>query len=97
MLAVKRIEIVVDALETDAIVNLLEGIGAPGYPVVRAVEGGGDRGRRHGDELTGVMQNSYVLVACAPHLATKIIEAVRPLLKRFGGLCLVSDAHWVIH
>ena len=24
-------------------------------------------------------------------------EAMRPMLKRFGGVCLVSDAQWVIH
>jgi hypothetical protein len=35
--------------------------------------------------------------SCSEAEATRIIEAMRPMLKRFGGVCLVSDAQWVIH
>jgi hypothetical protein len=29
--------------------------------------------------------------------AKKIIELLKPYLKKFGGICTVSDSHWVYH
>jgi hypothetical protein len=37
------------------------------------------------------------LIACSEDEANRIVEIVRPILKRFGGVCLVSDAMWVKH
>jgi nitrogen regulatory protein PII len=97
MQSVKRVEIVVDALQAQAVLDQLAAIGIGGYTLLRNVEGAGDRGPRRADELTGVNQNVYILLACAPHQTTAVVEAVRPFLKRVGGVCLVSDAMWVIH
>lgn len=97
MQTVKRIEIVVDALEVPDLIRRLEAAGATGYTVIRDATGKGERGLRDGGELTGVFKNSYVLTACPPEQAEKIVEAVRPILKLRGGVCLVSDALWVIH
>ncbi|MGL4649647.1 MAG: P-II family nitrogen regulator [Caldilineaceae bacterium] len=97
MQAVKRVEIVIDALEAEAVIKRIAESGVGGYTLLRDVEGMGDRGLRRADELTGVNQSVYFLVACPPHLVSGLVEAVRPMLKRFGGICLVSDAQWVIH
>ena len=97
MNAVKRIEIVIDAAHTPALLSALREAGAGGYTLIRDVQGMGDRGERSGDELTDVFRNCYVIVACAPDASTQIIEAVRPLLQRYGGVCLVSDAQWLRH
>ena len=97
MQAVKRVEIVIDAVAVDAVIDQLTEIGVGGYTLLRNVEGLGERGLRRADELTGVNQNVYLIVACAPHKVLQVVEAVRPLLKRLGGICLVSDAQWVIH
>jgi hypothetical protein len=37
------------------------------------------------------------LIACSEDQAQRIVEIVRPVLKRYGGICLVSDAMWVEH
>lgn len=97
MTPIKRIEIITDSLELDRLLRILEKVGVSGYTVIREVAGRGERGMRMGDELTGVFKNSYVMVACPPDQAAAIIEAIRPVLKRFGGVCLVSDAQWLIH
>lgn len=97
MQPVKRIEIVVDSLELSKVLKLLEKVGVSGYTIIREVTGKGERGIRGGDELTGVFKNSYVLAACSVEQADQVIAAVRPVLKRFGGICLVSDAVWVKH
>jgi hypothetical protein len=37
------------------------------------------------------------MIACTETQARQIVETVRPILKRLGGICLVSDAMWVLH
>ena len=65
--------------------------------MIRDATGIGDRGARMGDQLSDVLKNSYVLTACPDEQLQPLVEAIRPLLKRFGGICLVSDAQWIIH
>jgi nitrogen regulatory protein PII len=97
MTPVKKIEIVVDALEIDEVLRALDRAGVSGYTVIREVTGRGDRGVRRGDELTGVFKNGYVMTACPEELVEAVVAAVRPILTRFGGIALVSDAQWVKH
>lgn len=92
MQPVKRVEIVTVAVERQGLVQKLKEIGITGYTILPTVEGFGDRGLRAGDELTDVFKNIYVLVACSEEQARAIAEAVRPILRKFGGICLVSDA-----
>ncbi|MFN3168075.1 MAG: P-II family nitrogen regulator [Phycisphaeraceae bacterium] len=94
---VKRIEIVIDAAHTPQLVRALKKAGATGYTLVRDVHGYGDRGDRTGDELANVYRNCYLIVAADAALEQPIVDAVRPLLERHGGVCLVSDARWVKH
>jgi nitrogen regulatory protein PII len=97
MKPVKRIEIVLEASHTPALLRALAAAGAPGWTVVRDVQGMGDRGERGGDELTDVFRNCLVIVACPVETAATLVESVRPLLQRHGGVCLVHDAQWVRH
>ena len=98
MHAIKKVEIIIDYLESPRLLEQIkeEGI-AVGYTVVKEVVGGGGRGHRTGDGLSGELTNSYILIACSEDEAQHIVEIVRPVLKRFGGVCLVSDAMWVKH
>ena len=97
MTPVKKIEIVADALELEEITRALERHGVSGYTVIKDVAGQGGRGARRSDDLTGVSSNSYVMTACAPEQVQPLIDALRPILTRFGGVALVSDALWVQH
>jgi nitrogen regulatory protein PII len=97
MKRVKRLEIVVDTLAVPKVLGALEASGLSGWTVVRDVTGKGERGLRGGDELTGVAGNGYVLTACEPGELARIAEVVRPILRTFGGVCLVSDAEWLLH
>lgn len=97
MIKVKKIEIVVDSVGLPEILRLLDAKEASGYTILRDATGKGERGLRAGDELSDVFKNAYVMTACPPEQVAPIIEAVRPILKKFGGVCLVSDAEWVLH
>jgi len=97
MQIVKRIEIITGALEMQAVVAVLETHGVSGYTIIKDVTGKGERGVQSGDDLTDVFKNSYLLTTCPPEQVQEIVEAIRPLLKRHGGVCLISDAQWVVH
>ena len=64
MTPMKRVEIVIDALELSAACVVLDQAGVTGYTVIREVTGKGDRGDRGGDDLTGALKNGYILCAC---------------------------------
>ena len=57
MIAVKRIEIVIDAAHTPKVIRAVKAAGAPGYTLLRDVQGSGDRGDRSGDGLSNVYRN----------------------------------------
>ncbi|MFN3705737.1 MAG: P-II family nitrogen regulator [Thermoflexales bacterium] len=97
MQPVKRVEFVVDALEVPNLLSLLEQLGLSGYTVIPEVTGKGERGERRGDEPSGVFKNSYVLTTCDASQLAELVEAARPILRKRGGICLVSDALWVKH
>lgn len=94
---VKRVEIITDALEMREVIRVLEREGVSGYTVVPNVVGAGERGAQSGDDLTDVFKNSMLITTCSPDHVESLVEAIRPILKRRGGVCLVSDAAWVVH
>jgi len=97
MKTVNRIEIVIDAGHTPRVVDLLSKAGIDGYTLMRGVSGSGERGLRMSDEISGVSNNNYILTTCPPEKLDSLLSALRPLLKRVGGVCLISEARWLLH
>jgi nitrogen regulatory protein P-II 1 len=94
---VKRLEIVVDQAELPRLVQVLDTGGVAGYTILREAQGMGRRGRRGGDGLSGEFSNGVVIIAAPDDEARRIVELVRPVLRMHGGICLMSEAQWVIH
>ena len=97
MIAVKRLEIVIDAPYSERVTSLLENHEVEGWTVLRGASGSGERGERWGDEITGVSNNHLILTTCRPDRLDELVEALRKVLQRYGGMCLVSDAGWIQH
>lgn len=97
MTNVKRIDIVIDKPHAEAVIDALAAAGVRAYTMTPHVVGRGDRGERRGDELTDVFTNVLILTTCTPEQLQRVTDAVRPLLRAHGGLCLVSDAALLGH
>lgn len=97
MKAVKRVEIVIDAVHAPRVTALIERHGVRGWTLLRGAEGSGERGPRRADDLSGATENAVVLTACPPADLDALVAELRPLLRSLGGICLVSDAAWVVH
>lgn len=93
----QKIEIIVESVQLRRVVETLEALGVEGYTVLRDVEGKGGRGERSGDELTGILKNVYLMTVCPPEATRPLVEAIRPLLSKRGGVCIVSDCQWAKH
>jgi len=91
METLKRIEIITLSITAESLCRKLDKAGAPGYTVLPDVQGSGKRGKRMSDELTGVSQNCMIIVACPEAQLEAILRVVRPVIKNYGGLCMVSD------
>lgn len=94
---VKKIEIVIDYLQLKNLLTKLEDAGFDNYTAIKDVIGKGSRGSRSGDGLTGEFNNSLVIIACKDNEVDKITKIVNPLLKKFGGVLLVSEAKLIEH
>lgn len=97
MKPVKRVEIVVEVAEINNFIAVLKQIGVEAYTLIRHVGGQGERGERRPDEFVYEVENAYFIVACDATQAEALVTALRPLLVKSGGMCLVSDAIWVVH
>ena len=97
MRPVKRVEIVVEALVLGRVTEIIDAAGISGYTVIRNAGGKGSHGERFEDELIDTHRNAYLVVACDEAQLEPLLHSLRPLLSRFGGMCLVSDAGWVVH
>jgi PII-like signaling protein len=97
MRSIERVEIVIDALHGPAVLEVLERHGLTGWTLLRVAAGAGERGERRDDELSGASTNSLLITTCEPEALEALAEDLRPLLRRYGGVCLVSPARWLIH
>ncbi|GET37204.1 P-II family nitrogen regulator [Microseira wollei] len=94
---VKKVEIITNTLELGKVLDILEKVGVSGYTIVKDVTGKGDRGEVLDDLETEALTNGYVLSVCTEEQEHQLVEAIRPILKKYGGVCLVSDAKWIEH
>lgn len=97
MKPIKRIELVVNAIHIEQVIEVLRSAGVTGYTIVNGASGWGDRGPLRPDGVSGVFENCVVLCACDEALLDPVVEKLKPILQRFGGVGLVSDAQWVLH
>jgi nitrogen regulatory protein PII len=92
----QKIEIILSAAELPRLKRLAEQQGMH-YSVFHHVTGAGDRGVRDDDEVTGVFTNVCFMSAVPAGRVEAFVEKIRPMLKKSGGLCLVSDTRGLSH
>lgn len=97
MIDVKRIELVVEAIEKEQVIACLKSIKIISFTIYHHVGGSGERGVRDEGVFGEKFENVTFVIACADNQVTTVIEILRPILKSYGGMCLVSDAKWVKH
>jgi nitrogen regulatory protein PII len=96
LIPMKRIEIVVTDESLNDLIELFREAQVRGYTVIRKAGGLGSRGERNPEYYPLEEENAVMVLACEEEQAEKLIMMLRPKLKEFGGMCLMSDCQWVI-
>ncbi|MBV6510974.1 MAG: transcriptional regulator [Ignavibacteriales bacterium] len=97
MQKVKRFEIITPDAALKELMRSFRERNITGYSVIPDVTGSGDRGSQSGDDLSGISKNVLIITTTEPGREHELEEAIRPILKRYGGVCMVTDALWLKH
>lgn len=93
-----RIEIVIERAQKHRVTAILESLPVTGYTMVLHAAGSGDRGPRRSDDVTDTDENCVFIIAVEDDaLVDRLLQEVKPVLGRFGGICLLSEARSVQH
>ncbi|MCY7367285.1 MAG: hypothetical protein LH474_03950 [Chamaesiphon sp.] len=91
---IKKIEIIVSYLEVPAVLKILKKNLVKRYTVINNVSGSGEHGYSGDDLIT----NSYIMIICTElELAEQLSIAMQPLLKKLGGIFIITDGQWIAH
>jgi nitrogen regulatory protein PII len=94
-IAMKRFEIVIGIEQLEQLTELLDRCAVRGYTVLKNAGGLGSRGMRDPGDVLLEQENVMVVLACKEDQAQKIVNEIRPSLKEWGGMCLISDCLWL--
>lgn len=94
---IKRLEIITDFVFVNKFTACLDEVGVEGYSIIKDVLGKGSSGNKDGHGVMAGFKNCLIIVCCKPDELDAIGRAITPLLKRFGGLSVVSDAQMIAH
>jgi hypothetical protein len=88
---IKRIELVVPTIELKPVVKRLEKLGIHKYSIIRHVIGRGEFGEST-DDLDDQLSNVYILTTCLAGQEDVLYLELQPILQKFGGVFLVTEA-----
>ena len=89
----KKFEIVVGAEYLNQLMELLERSEVRGYTTIKNAGGLGSRGARNPDDVLLADENAVIILACGENQAQKVLNELRPAIKSFGGMCLISNCY----
>ncbi|KAF3884009.1 transcriptional regulator [Tolypothrix bouteillei VB521301] len=97
MQEVKKVEIIMDNSYIEETLKILETVSVSGYTIIKDTSGKGDRGLSCPD-IDCLFSSSYIMTVCTNEKQLdSLVQKITPILKKIGGMCLVTDAKWVNH
>ena len=97
MQEVKKIEIIIDTSWVEDTTKILDSVSVSGYTIIKDTSGKGDRGSSCPD-IGCSFSNSYIITVCTnERQLNSLVQKITPLLKKLGGVFLVTEAKWVNH
>jgi nitrogen regulatory protein PII len=92
---VNKVEIIIDHSFLEDLLKILDAVRVTGYTIIEDTSGKGERGLSCSDYHCAYHGN-YIMTVCTneQQLAT-VLEKINPILKKSGGICLVTPSHWI--
>ena len=92
-----KVEIIIDKVRVRAVLEVFETHGLSGWTRLRVEAGAGKRGERRDDDPGGATASRLLITTCRPEKLDALVDDLRPIMKRYGGACIVSEAQWVAY
>lgn len=89
--ALKRVEIILEALALPAALDIVTKAGATGYTVIPQAWGRGARGERADLGFSAVLRNALIIVIAPASVAERIAAGMSPLLADYAGILTVGS------
>ncbi|MGL4883127.1 MAG: P-II family nitrogen regulator [Waterburya sp.] len=91
---VSRLEIIVSSKEIEKITSILETVNVPGYSIIRDVIGKSNSETVSDDVNLGSskLNNVFIICYCSQEQVKPIVEKVKPILNKYGGVCYLFEA-----
>ncbi len=94
---VQKVEIIIDNQHLQETLNILDKINVSGYTLFDQTLGKNDQGE-FCDDFFCNFQSTYILTVCTnEEQLNHLQEMLKPLLKKLGGVFLVTSAQWIKH
>ncbi len=93
----KKIEIVTDYVSINKFTAKFDELNVPGYSIIKDVLGKGSQGNKDGHGLMAGSKNCYMMLCCEDSDVQRILVAIKPLIKTYGGMCIVSEVLFMHH
>ncbi|MGE0207051.1 MAG: transcriptional regulator [Candidatus Babeliales bacterium] len=90
MIPALKVEIIVEAVSQPKIIALLDKLQINGYSIIKDVTGRGTHGTCDAEEISDIFKNIYIIVICTQEQSTPLLEGMRPLIKKYGGIVFTS-------
>lgn len=87
----KKVEIIIESVQKNKIITFLEKLEINGYSVIPSVMGKGAHGYHDSKGLSNTLSNTYFMTICSSEKAHELAQAIKPLIDRYGGICILSD------
>ncbi len=96
MVAMKKIEVVVEKIYTSRLVDMFKEHDITSYTLIRDVEGCGSHGHHMNDTITEVDGNDYFFTGVEEKKFLEIKEDIRAFTVKYGGKCFVTDTMMIV-
>lgn len=93
MNAVFRLEIMADSGELHKLTAILNRSKVVTYTIIRNVVSHGVCGET--EDVGFALENDFIIAFCPPDRIEQLIDEIRPVLNKFGGVCYVSEVQEV--
>ncbi len=87
----KRIEIIVEAVQAEAVTDMLDRLGAKGWTMLPVIRGRGRQGLRQSGDLSGVLDNVLILCITSEAVAEAVLAARDELLGARPAIVSITD------
>lgn len=94
MTTVDKIELIIpSAYAQHRLIAKLDEWGINGYSIIKEAIGKGRSGIQQGDLPADVGRSWYIIIASETSRTKLIVEEFRPIISRYGGICLVTSVN----